>query len=269
MSDLPPLRYARPRTLRDALAALARRGACVYAGGTDLLVALGERRPWARFVRELVDVKDLSEARGVTRVDGGFRIGALVTAAELAADPSVRRHAPALAEAARLTSAPALRGRGTLGGNLVTPHPAGDVATALVALDARVEVAGARGVRLVPVADFIAEQADGWPTQRLVLAVRVAPGPASAFEKIADRAAFGRALVAAAVVAHGRGLRVALGGLGPRPFPAPGTAAALQQGYGLAAALAAECRPGGEDDAAHRLALAGVVVARARERASA
>lgn len=269
MADLPPLRYARPRTLRAALTALARPGACVYAGGTDLLVALGERRRWARFVRELVDVKGIDEARGVVRRDGGLRIGALVTAAELAVDAAVLRHAPALAEAARLTSAPALRGRGTVGGNLVTPHPAGDVTTALVALDAMVEVASARGTRLVPVVDFLAGQGAAWPTQRLVLGVRIAPRPASAFEKIADRAAFGRALVAAAVVAYGRAVRVALGGLGARPFAAPRTAEALQRGDGLATALAAECRPGGDDDAAHRLALAAVVVERARARACA
>jgi xanthine dehydrogenase FAD-binding subunit len=268
MSDLPPLRYARPGTLRAALSALARPGACVYAGGTDLLVALGERRRWTRFVRELVDVKCLDEARGVTQVDGVLRIGALATAAELAEDATVRRHAPALAEAARLTSAPALRGRGTVGGNLVTPHPAGDVTTALVALDATVEVASARGVRLVPVADFLAGQDAAWPAQRLVLAVRVARQPGSAFEKIADRAAFGRALVAAAVVARGREVRVALGGLGPRPFAAPRTAEAIERRDDLGPALAAECRPGGDDgDAAHRLALAAVVVERARARA--
>lgn len=269
MSDLPPLRYTRPPTLRAALTALARPGTCIYAGGTDLLVALGERRPWARFVRELVDVKGIGEARGVARVDGMLRIGALVTAAELADDRTVRRYAPALAEAARLTSAPALRGRGTVGGNLVTPHPAGDVATALVALDATVEVAGARGLRLVPIADFIGGQAGAWPRQRIVLAVRVVSSPASAFEKIADRAAFGRALVAAAVVTHGCAVRVALGGLGARPFSAPRTAEALRDGQGLATALVADCGPGGGRDATHRLALAAVVVERARARASA
>jgi CO/xanthine dehydrogenase FAD-binding subunit len=266
MSDLPPLRYARPGTLRAALTALARPGACVYAGGTDLLVALGERRRWARFVRELVDVKGIDDARGVGRVDGALRIGALATAAELADDATVRRHAPALAEAARLTSAPALRGRGTVGGNLVTPHPAGDVTTALVALDAIVEVASGRGIRLVPIVDFLAGQEVAWPKQCLVLAVRLARQPASAFEKIADRAAFGRALVAAAVVARGREVRVALGGLGSRPFLAPRTGNAVRRGDGLAAALAAECRPVGDGEAGHRLTLAAVVVERARER---
>ena len=130
MSDLPDLAYVRPRHLGAARAALARPGAHVYAGGTDLLVALHERRPWARFVRTLVDVKALAPARGIVARGNTVRIGALVTAAELAASPLVRRAAPVLAEAARLTSSPALRRRGTVGGNLATPHPAGDVATA-------------------------------------------------------------------------------------------------------------------------------------------
>ena len=272
MPDLPRLRYSRPGTVAAALGALARPGACIYAGGTDLVVALGERRPWARFVRELVDVKALAEARGIGRADGTLRIGALATAAELAADAAVGRAAPALAEAARLTSAPALRTRGTIAGNLVTPHPAGDLATALVALDATIEIADRRGVRLVPVGDFLAGLATGWPRQRLVLAVRVAPQPRSAFEKIADRAAFGRALVSAATVVDRRGdVRVALGGLGPRPFAAPRAAEAIRAGRtggDLAAALAAEHRPP-RAGAAHLLALAAVAVDRAVTRARA
>ena len=43
---------------------------------------------------------------------------------------------------------------GTVGGNLFTPPPGGDVATALLALDARVVLAGPRGPRDVPLADF-------------------------------------------------------------------------------------------------------------------
>src|SRR5262245_22487625 len=112
MSDLPELSYCRPRHLDDALRALARPGACAYAGGTDLLVALTTRAPWTAGVRELVDIKELDVARGVTEVDDALRIGALTTADELAASRLVTREAPALAEAARVTSAPALRRRG-------------------------------------------------------------------------------------------------------------------------------------------------------------
>ena len=80
-------------------------GACIYAGGTDLLVALTERRPWTCFVRDVVDIKQLDQARGIVTRGAEMRIGALVTAHELASHPGVRRQANVLAEAASLTSA--------------------------------------------------------------------------------------------------------------------------------------------------------------------
>ncbi len=279
-SDLPPLRYVRPTGLADALTALALPGACIYAGGTDLVVALGERRPWTRFVRTVVDVKALAEARGLGRHGRGLRIGALTTAHELAHDPRVRRLVPVLAEAAAMTASPALRRRGTVGGNLVTPHPAGDVTTALLALGAEVEVAVGRRVVVEPPPVFLAAQAKAWPRQRLVLGVRVPAAPRSAFERLAPRSAFSRALVAVAVAVVGRRPRVALGGLGARPLLAPATADALRtppasratratERAALAierAALAIDCPPPGDADGAYRLHVAHVLLARARAR---
>ncbi len=267
MSDLPPLRYLRPRDLDEALTAIARPGACIYAGGTDLLVALSERRAWTRFVRTVVDVKALDAARGITRRAGELRIGALTTAHALATDPDVGRHAAALAEAAHLTSAPALRRRGTVGGNLVTPHPAGDIATALLALGAVAEVADASGrVADVPVAELVASHARTWPRQRLILAVRVPRTRRSAFEKVATRAAFGRAVVAVAVAGVGPRLQVALGGLGGRPFVALDVAAALGRRPAVDGALASACRLGDDGIGPERLRLAATLIARAAAR---
>ena len=78
---------------------------------------------------------------GIVDVGDSLRVGAAVRPHTLAASRLARRVAPALAEAAAATSSPALRRRGTVGGNIVTPHPAGDVATALLALGATVEIA--------------------------------------------------------------------------------------------------------------------------------
>ena len=83
--DLPAFVYSRPKNLSDLAEALARPGACIYAGGTDLLVALSERRPWDRFVHEVVDVKALGVAKGIRTEGDQLRVGALVTTAELAA----------------------------------------------------------------------------------------------------------------------------------------------------------------------------------------
>jgi xanthine dehydrogenase small subunit len=53
-----------------------------------------------------------------------------------------------------LFASPPLRNRATLGGNLATASPIGDSAPLLMALDAVVHIAGARGRRTVPVASF-------------------------------------------------------------------------------------------------------------------
>lgn len=74
------------------------------------------------------------------RLDGDeLVIGAGVTMAELLrANDAAMLHA-----AARSIGGPAIRNMATVGGNLFAHHPYGDLATALLALDARVIVAGA------------------------------------------------------------------------------------------------------------------------------
>ena len=103
------------------------------------------------------------------------------------------------AEAASETSAPALRRRGTVGGNVTTPHAAGDIATALLALGATVHVARRHSTDEYPLADFMRLQAEQWPRQHLLVAVTVRKCKRSAFEKIGARIAFSRSLVAIGV----------------------------------------------------------------------
>ena len=240
MPALPELSYFRPRDLREAFAALARPRTSAYAGGTDLIVALSARRSWAKSVRELIDIKGLDEANGMTDIGEHLRIGTLVTGAELASSPLVHREAPVLAQAAALTSAPALRRRGTVGGNVMTPHPAGDITTALLALDATVEVADSNGAQELPLTEVVGSK---WPRGRLILAFRVRKRRHSRFEKFALRSGFGRSLVAVAISTSKEDICVALGGMYARPFRTVETAAAITGGTDIDAALARECRP--------------------------
>lgn len=113
---LPAFTYSRPRTLDEALAALADGEALIHAGGSDLLGCLHDRVFGAG---RLVSLADLDGLRGfAATADGGLRIGAMTTVADVAADETVRRRFTALADAASQVASPQLRNQGTLGGNL-------------------------------------------------------------------------------------------------------------------------------------------------------
>jgi len=137
---------------------------------------------------------------------------------------------------------------------------ASDLAVALVALDAAVEVVGPGGRRTVPLDDFYRLPGDAphiatvLEPGELITAIAVPASPAarrSHYLKVRDRASFEFALVSAAVAldmddAHIRQARVALGGVGTKPWRVPRVDAALV-GASLdpaalrrAAALAAE-----------------------------
>jgi CO/xanthine dehydrogenase FAD-binding subunit len=198
-----------------------------------------------------------------------LRIGALVTAEQLASSRLVRRDAPVLAQAAAATSAPALRRRGTVGGNIVTPHPAGDVTTALLALAATVELVDGDGVRETALAELSAPDSREQIGRRIILAVTLRKCRASAFEKFGSRTGFSRSVVAVATALHADGVGLALGAMNDRPFAASRTAEAIEHGgAAVAAALADECRPphDGLASNAYRLKLAETLIGRALAR---
>lgn len=212
-----PPTYHRAVSLADARRHLGRRGACVYAGGTDLLVALRAGAPWVAGVRHLVDIKGLDALRGIARVGDAIRIGSLVTGAELATSALVRRVAPVLCEAAALAAAPWVRARGTVGGNLMTPHPAGDLATALLAMGGTAEFVTPAGLRRsIAIQALLAGHAR-IPRGAVMTGVRAPVAPSSAYQRVGRRLAFTRAVIAVGVVRHGAQLRVAAAGLGARP----------------------------------------------------
>jgi len=141
-----------PLTLKDALKAKARKDVVCVAGGTDVLVKLHDMidRPWPPLLV-------LDEVDSLRRVDpSGKRLvlGPLVTFAEIAESPALRRFAPQLVEAAALASSPPIRNRATIGGNLANGSPSGDLIPPLYVLGATLELSSVKGKRRVDVQDF-------------------------------------------------------------------------------------------------------------------
>jgi CO/xanthine dehydrogenase FAD-binding subunit len=147
--------FLRPTLLDEALGALAG-GApggapwVVVAGATDHYPARVGRAP----VGDVLDVTALEGLRGVLAVDGGWRIGALTTWTDL-----VEAELPPLFDglraAALAVGGAQIQARATIAGNLCNASPAADGTPNLLALDAVVELASARGARRVPVGQFV------------------------------------------------------------------------------------------------------------------
>ena len=146
------MRYEAPRTLEQAVELLhAESGLSrVLAGGTDVLVQLrlGMVEP-----ELIVDIKRIDGMKSITAEDGGFRIGAAVSGAELGEHDGVRRLWPGVVEAMELIGSAQVQGRATMAGNLCNASPAADSVPAMIAANATVRIFGPSGTRDHPVSE--------------------------------------------------------------------------------------------------------------------
>jgi len=270
--SLPDFALLRPRDVEQAIAARGRdAGSRFLAGGTDLIVNL--RRGLGRPAL-LIDLTTIEELRALSIGEDGARIGACLTLAALAETPAIRDRYPAVAEAAGQIAGAATRSLATVGGNLclqtrciyynqsewwrrsnnyclkhqgnichVAPqgqrcHAAfsGDLAPALLVLDAEVELAGRSGRRRLPLTELYREDGRDHLAvagDEILVAVHLAPDPPrSGYAKVRTRGAIDFPLAGAAVALALEDeklslLRVALTGTNSRPFRLAGTEALL------------------------------------------
>ena len=252
----------------------------LLAGGHSLIPLMRFRlaRP-----AMLIDIGAIDALRGVSVNGDTITIGALTTHAAIAANPEVSRANSLLAEAAGGIGDPAVRNRGTIGGNLAHADPASDWATVLTALGATVSVQGAAGARHIPAVDFIADAfATALAEDEIITSVSVpalASNQRAEYAKMAHPASF-YAVVGGAVVVtldgnadgNGDGARcaaasVAVGGLTPRPVKAPSVEQALTGNALTLDTIAEAAARLGDDLAAAGVDLIGDVYASAEYRA--
>ena len=145
--------FVAARDSQHAVALLAQHAPSVrvIAGGTDLLADL---KFSSHVPGVVVDISRAHDLRTLAITDEGLSIGTLVTHTEIMGSPLIREMFPALVDAAHTIGAVQTRNLGTLGGNLVTAVPSMDSGPTLVALDARVTVAGPAGRRQMPLTEF-------------------------------------------------------------------------------------------------------------------
>jgi len=268
MSMLADGHVTRPATVEDAIAAWCQTpGSRYIAGGTDLVVNIrrGITRP-----NLLVDLSGIEDLNALVAGPAGVTIGTGVTIAALARNPEIASRYRAVAQAAESIAGPGHRNVATVGGNLcldtrcvyynqsewwrsannyclknqgdtchVAPqgercHAAfsGDLAPALIALNATVDIEGARGPRRIPLADLYVEDGKAHlalDPGELVVAVNLPLATqVSAYQKVRTRGAIDFPLAGVAValtVAEKKltSLRIALTGTNSRPFLLAGT----------------------------------------------
>jgi CO/xanthine dehydrogenase FAD-binding subunit len=204
-----------PRTLDEALGLKSEHPeALPIQGGTDVMVALNfdRHRP-----ETVLNLNEVAELRGWSRENGALRLAAGLTYAEIE-HGELREVLPALAEASRTVGSPQIRNRGTIGGNLGTASPAGDALPPLVVEGAHVECASTRGVRTLPLTEFVTGvKRNALEPDELITAVLLAPsGAPQTFMKIGPRNAMVIAVVSLAVSAADE-LRACFGSAAPRP----------------------------------------------------
>lgn len=126
--------------------------AVIIAGGSDVLIKMREGKLAGV---ELVSIYGLDELRGVSmEEDGTLRIGSLTSFSHITKDPLIQEYINVLGEAVDMVGGPQIRNIGTIGGNTCNGVTSADSASTLFAWDAKIEITGPDGVRIVPIQDF-------------------------------------------------------------------------------------------------------------------
>jgi xanthine dehydrogenase YagS FAD-binding subunit len=262
--------YIKAGSLAEAIKALSVKGAWLHAGGTDLVgFARSEIVPVEKVV-SISGLKQLKGI--AAQPTGGMKIGALTSLAEIAANAEIAAKYSALAQAAASVGSPQLRQQGTLGGNICQKprcwyyrgdiqcrkkgsdkcyamggenqyhaifgggpcffvHPS-DAAVALVALNARVSIAGPSGSKVIKIENFFVSPKAKIDKENVLLPGEIvtdihlppaAAGAKSSYRKVTTRGSWDFALVSVAAVLQIEGdavraARIVLGGVGPHPW---------------------------------------------------
>lgn len=265
---LPQFELVRPSEVAAAVAEhRAHAGSRFIAGGTDLLLGLRQVRERPD---RLIDLSGIEELRRLDVTEDGTVIGAAVKIATLANHAEMSARYRAVVQAAAELAGPGHRSLATVGGNLcldtrciylnqsdwwrrangpclkvggdichVAPqgtrcHAAfsGDLAPALLALEAEAEIAGSGGRRRIPLNAMYRDDGKDHlvlDDDEIVVAVHLtAEAPSSAYAKVRTRGAvdFPLAGVAVALAVTDdliRELRIAITGTNTHPFVVEGT----------------------------------------------
>lgn len=188
----------------------------VYGGGTAIQILI---KQGVLFATDLVDVGRVPGLAEITETSTGVRVGPLVTLRRMETDPLTRRIVPLAARVYGHVANPRVRNTASVGGNVAHGDYRLDPPTALLVLDARLEITGAGGTRTVPAREFFVDfQRTALEHGELITAIDIPRQPESAgawFAKLSSLSANDWPCAsAAALVVEVKGKREVRLGLG-------------------------------------------------------
>ena len=264
--------YLKPETLEEAAGQLqsGKKNSILYAGGSDVLGMIKNNTIFVDNLVDLKSIRGLDDIQFMH--NGELHIGSLVKIETIANEKTIAKSYSVLAQAALEVATPQLRNTGTVGGNICQRprcwyfrgdfdcirkggdncfadggenkyhcvvggdlcfivHPS-DLAVALLALDAEVEIFADGDYRLVPLNDFyILPDRDDTKENILeagqIVTKVIVPPPKSnarsAYTKFRERGVWDFAMVSAAAVIQKNGeyvesASISLGGVAPKPW---------------------------------------------------
>lgn len=275
--------YHLPESLPDACRLLVDLGedARVVAGGHSLIPMMKLRMA---LPEHLIDLRAVSELKGITVAGGRITIGAMTTQAEVIASDELARNCPILRETALQIADPQIRNLGTIGGNVANGDPGNDMPAVMQALDGTYHVQGAAGTREINARDFYeAAFFTALEDGEILTAISMtlpSPGHGYAYQKqkrkIGDYATAAAAVLLSLDGGQCKSASIALTNVGDTPLLADAAAAALvgtviddpaiDAAVSAAEAITAPAEDG-RGPAAFRTKVAGVMVRRAIQQA--
>ena len=226
-----PFEYHTAETIEEALTILEKYGTeiKVIAGGTDLLLAMKQKKILPHHLLNLLEINDLDY---INDEPSEIRIGALAKHSYIASHPIIRNEATVLAEATGMIGSWQIRNVATIGGNLCNASPAADSAPPLLALNAKIVIADSKNEKNLPISSFFTGPGTTLlePDQLLkeiIIPKTKSRRKANAYLKLTRRRGVDLALVGVAF--HGeldesgeklKNVAIAMGGVAPTPIRA-------------------------------------------------
>src|SRR6516225_5104003 len=174
---LPPLEYACPATLDEAVELLAAHdgNAKAIAGGQSLMPMLASRLAAPSL---LVDLRKLTHLREIKISADGVRLGALVRWRDIEDDDRLSRAHPLLKAAVTHVAHYQIRNRGTVGGSVAHADPAAEMPGVAVTCEAEITAFGKVGARVIRAADlFLGALTTTLDTDEIITEIRLPPWP--------------------------------------------------------------------------------------------